>query len=364
MATTEERIASRVINECLGIKGGDVVIISTYPHTIPLANAMALECYRQDADPLTVLDTDEVFYGHMNMLSEESLRTTSEHCLGLADYTKYYIWLGGPEDPAPMRDVPSSKFSALFEGEKAHWDKNLEVGNLSAGLALGQVTPERARAYGFDFEAWKRMVEDAIEVSPKELSDWGRKLEPILGVSGKVRVTAPNGTDLRFELGGRTPQIFDGILDEEDMKRGSLGVGLPSGDVEVAILEQTAEGTVLFDVPTPQLGVLIKDMRWVFEGGRLVKLGAGENEDAVRGLYEGASGDKDRLGSLTVGVNPKAKTGFLDSAIPRGAVTLGIGDNRELGGKNESDWGFAGTLSRATLVIDGTVVVKEGSINL
>jgi aminopeptidase len=362
VSTVEERIASRVVNECLGIGAGDVVVITTYPHTIPLANALALECYKQDADPLIVLDTDEVFYGHLKILSEESLKTTSKHCLGLADYTKFYIWLGGPEDPGPMREIPPSKFSALFEGEKAHWDKSLEVGNLSAGLAVGQVTPQRAKTYGFDFEEWKRMVEAAMEVNPEELSASGRKLEPIMYQEAEARVTAPNGTDLRFKLGGREPQIFDGILDQEDIERGSLGVDLPSGSIAVAILEDSAEGKVIFDVPAPQVGVLIKGMRWVFRDGRLTELSAEENEEAIRGLYEGASGDKDRLGSLLVGLNPKAKTGFLHSNIAHGAVTLGIGDNRDLGGENESDWGFGGTLSEATLEIGGQVVVKDGKL--
>lgn len=364
VTSTEGSIASRVVNECLGIGKGDVVVISTFPHTIPLANAIALECYRQDADPLTVLETDEVQYGHLRILSEESLRTTSKHCLGLADYTKYYIWLGGPEDPSPMREIPPSKYSALFEGEKAHTDKSLKMGNLSAGLAVGQVTPQRARTYGFDFQVWKKMVEESMAVSPKELSDAGKRLEPALSSSGEVRVTAPNGTDLRFSLGGRSPRIYDGILGQEDIERGTLGVGLPSGAISVSVLEDTAEGTVVFDVPTPQLGKLIKVMEWSFQKGRLVELSAEENQAVVEELYKGAKGDKDRLGSLTIGVNPKAKAGFLHNDIAKGAVTLAIGDNRDLGGKNESDWGFPGTLGRATLEIGGKVIVKDGRLAL
>ncbi len=362
MTKSEERIASRVVNECLGIKAGDVVVISTYPHTIPLANALALECYKQDADPLTVLDTDDVFYGHMKALSEESLRTTSKHCLGLTDYVNYYIWLGGPEDPSPMGDIPESKWSAMFEGEKAHYDKSMAMKRLSAGLAIGQVTPQRAKAYGFDFGAWKAIIEAAMDVSPMELSGVGRRLEPVLGGTGTVRVTAPNGTNLTFRLGGRTPHVSDGILDEEDIKRGSLGVGLPAGTIDVSVVEDSAEGTVIFDVPAPQVGVLIREMKWVFKNGKLVEITASANEKAIRGLYEGASGDKDRLGGLSIGLNPKAKTGYLENAIPLGAVTLFIGDNRELGGKNESDWGFPGTLSNATLTIDGKSVVKEGKL--
>lgn len=358
----EESIASRVVKECLGIGKGDVVIITTYPHTITLANAISMECYRQDADPLTVLDTDEVFYGHMDVLSEKSLATTSAHCLGLADYVKYYIWLGGPEDPSRMKEVPESKFSALFEGEKAHWDKSLKMKHLSAGLAIGQVTPQRARTYGFDYDAWKAMVEASMAVSPAQLSEAGARLEPSLSGKGTVRVTAPNGTDLTFRLGGRTPQISDGILDKADIERGSLGVGLPAGTIDVSVMEDSADGTVIFDIPVPQVGVLIKDMKWVFDNGRLAEISAGEHAKALKALYEGASGDKDRLGGLGIGLNPQAETGFLSNEISQGAVSLFIGDNRELGGKNESDWGFQGTLGNATLEIDGKTLVMEGKL--
>lgn len=362
MTATEESIATRVVNESLGIGPEDVVVITTHPHTIALANAIAMECYRQDADPLTVLDTDEVFYGHMDILSEKSLATTSAHCLGLADYVQYYIWLGGPEDPSGMKEIPESKFSALFEGEKAHSDKSLKLGRRSAGLTIGLVTPQRAKTYGFDFEDWKATMEAAMAASPQELAAVGQRLEPPLAGSGTVRVTAPPETDLTFRLGGRPPQVYDGILDEEDVKRGVLGVELPTGSIDVAVVENSAEGTVAFDVPIPQVGVLIRDMRWEFQGGKLVGISAGENEKALKGLYDGAHGDKDRLGSLSIGTNPKGKTGFLDSWLTQGAVSLSIGDNRGLGGSNESDWGFTGTLARATLEVDGQVLVREGKL--
>jgi hypothetical protein len=50
--------------------------------------------------------------------------------------------------------------------------------------------------------------------------------------------------------------------------------------------------------------------------------------------------------------------------IVEGAVQIGIGDNEYIGGKNSSSFGMAGTVSKATLKIDGRTIIKNGRISL
>ncbi len=55
---------------------------------------------------------------------------------------------------------------------------------------------------------------------------------------------------------------------------------------------------------------------------------------------EKATEDKDRIATLGIGLNPKAKYGFMMDNIVEGAVTIAIGDNESLGGKNKSPTGW------------------------
>src|SRR3990172_566014 len=103
---TVQQLAKSIVKDSLRAKECEVVTISTYPHTIELAEQVALACQKAGADPITLLETDEGFYGQYKNYSLENLRKTSGHCLGLAAYTQSYIWLGGPKDPGRMATVP------------------------------------------------------------------------------------------------------------------------------------------------------------------------------------------------------------------------------------------------------------------
>lgn len=70
---TTEKLAKSIVKGSLRPKEDEVVLISTYPHTIDLAEATAIECQKAGADPAIWLDTDAVFYGNFKNYSEESL---------------------------------------------------------------------------------------------------------------------------------------------------------------------------------------------------------------------------------------------------------------------------------------------------
>jgi leucyl aminopeptidase (aminopeptidase T) len=359
-----DQMAKTLVNESLRIKKTDVVIVSTYQHTIDMANALAMECFKKGADVLMTLDTDDVFYGHLKVLPKSNLKVTSAHCLGLSEYTDVNIFIGGPEDPGPMKNIPSEKFSALFEGEAGHFEKSRKKGVRFAYLPLGMVTPQRAKTYGFPYNAWMRNVTDSMRASPKKMSAFGKKLANRLSKAKKVHITSKQGTDLTFRLGKREVFIHDGILSEADVKKGNTFVTLPSGEVGVAPLEGSAEGTIVFDVPQPSTGKLVKNLKWTFKKGKLTKFQASSNVRALKDFYDNGHGDKDRIGWFGMGINPKAKVGYLMSAIANGAVTVGIGGNVAVGGKNKSDYETAGTMSKATVELDGKVIIKNGKFTL
>ena len=67
---------------------------------------------------------------------------------------------------------------------------------------------------------------------------------------------------------------------------------------------------------------------------------------------------------LTLGFNPKAQAGFTMNNIVSGAVTLGLGGNEGVGGKNKSGFYFEHTLTGATVRAGGTVLIKDGQLLL
>lgn len=359
---TTQRIARSIVQGSLRPKPFEPIIVSTYPHTIDLAEEVVLECQKLGADPLTVLDTDKAFYGQFKNYTEENLQRCSAHCLGLAEYARSYVWLNGPRDPGPMARVPREKFGAMYDGEQAHFEKNLEKKPKNVFVGLGYVTRERAKTYGLNYAKWKAMVEAATAVDYKRLARSGNDAAVLLSVPGEVHITAENGTDLRFRLAGldRKPDVDDGVISDEDLATGNTDASLPAGEVWVAPVEESAQGTFVCDVGIPQMGRIIEGLAWRFKDGKLTDFTAKRNLVAAQTNWETATGAKDMFAVFGLGLNPKAKPGFLQNAVVAGAVTLGVGDNREFGGKNVATYGFSGSLASGTVEINERVVIDRG----
>ncbi|MGH2527037.1 MAG: aminopeptidase, partial [Actinomycetota bacterium] len=151
-------------------------------------------------------------------------------------------------------------------------------------------------------------------------------------------------------------------IDADDIARGALHVSLPTGTVVFAPQETKADGTVRFP-STPLWGKMIRDLELTFDEGRLVDYRAAKNLRAFANLFGSAKGDKDLIGSLTVGLNPKASYlgGFVDNLVA-GAVSVGIGANDDIGGTNKGLFHFGSTVPHATLRADGIAVVDEGRL--
>jgi len=184
-----------------------------------------------------------------------------------------------------------------------------------------------------------------------------------LARKGRLEISHPNGTRFSCDLVGRPAGIEDGIVTKEDLDAGENMANIPAGEAFVVPDEKSGDGTIVFDRPIAWLGRWIRDVRVAFDGGRMVKFSASENEDLIRSEWEEAKGPKDLLGYLDIGLNPKARSGFLQDAIVAGNVYVAVGANDEVpGGKNKTDFYLGASLTGATITIDGRPIIRKGAL--
>jgi aminopeptidase len=356
-----EELAKIVVKDSLNVDPSDVVIITTWDHTIDVANAMAVECFRQGADAMMSLWTDEYYYGLLRELSEESLGVCSKICQAFTEAETATINMFGPKNPEGLKSISPSRVNAWGEGErKAHYPRNVERKIRNVSLPLAMSTPERAKVYGFNFDKWKKMINAALTADLKKIAAKGQDLASTLARARTVHLTSPNGTDLTFELDKRPVHIDDGIIDKHDIESKSLDAQLPAGSVITTIIEMSGNGKIIFDQPLQTMGMNVQGIEWKFKDGKITSMTAKKNLEPLSKQFNEASGDKDRIGFIQIGLNPKAEYGYLMNNIVEGAVQIGIGDNEYIGGKNASAFGMAPTLSKATLEIDGKTIIKNG----
>lgn len=363
MPTTQ--VAKKIVNECLQVKEDEQVLVSTWNHTIDYANALALEVEKAGGVPLVTLETDEMFWGHLTKIPETHYGKPHRAFLSTLDQIDASVWIGGPEDPSGFKKVPGERLAKSFESEKAVMDKFRDRKIRSVNLPMGQITAQRAKTYGFNLPRWRRITDNAMSVDHTKMSALGQKVAAKLGTASKVNIKAKAGTDLSFTITNRPVHIHDGIVDQTDVAKGTYSESLPSGYVAVAPVEDSARGTIAFDQPMALRGRMLKGLKWKFENGRLTSTEAKANLDAFTDFYAGASGDKDRIGWFAIGINPKADfIGYYTDELVLGAVSVGVGSNKDLGGNNDTTFGHGQTLSKSTVEVDGTTILADGKIKL
>jgi leucyl aminopeptidase (aminopeptidase T) len=272
------------------------------------------------------------------------------------------VFVPGPADITKIREIGWERWTAATRYND-EWYKRARKNRLrGARIGLGYVTPQRAAAYGFDVNAWRAMVLEASSVEPREIAKAGRRIAAALSREGRLEITAPNGTRFACDLKGRESRVDDGVVSEEDLDDGENMASIPAGEAYVVPDARSAEGTIVFDRPIGMLGQWVRGVSMAFDGGRLAKWSASENEDMIRPDWERAKGEKDRLGYVDIGLNPKARTGFLQDVIVAGNVYVAVGDNEEAGGKNKTDFFLGASLTGATVTVDGKTLVDRGNL--
>jgi aminopeptidase len=358
-------LAQSIVNKCLRITNKDNVAIFFYPHNLRLAEDIADECFKNGADSLLNLYSDRFLLSYMTQLSVESLRQPSVYCKALSENSTAMVLMNGTYNPRVLKKISPERNAASNEGEyKAHYPvmQEKKVRTMDVGIAM--VTEPRARTYGFSYAAWKKMMNEASNVDYDRLAGVGSRLSERLRRAESVRVTAAGGTDLSFDMSGRKWSVSDGVITDDDLREENFSDGLPAGKIFAAPLEESAHGKVAFNVRVPYLGRNVEQLRWTFRDGQVVKFAGDAAAGKVRESMEKSEGDKRRIGYFCVGFNPKAKTGYTVSDVASGAVTIGVGANEAIGGKNKSSFFFTGTLTGATVEVDGEKVVRAGALQV
>src|SRR5216110_76715 len=244
-------LARQVVRTSLHLGWKDVFTIYTYPPTIPLAEALALEARRVGSDTHLTLMTDDLWFTSMQELSTKWLSTASpaEHAIARAETA--HIYLGGPADARRMRDIPAEKFEANSLGGDRQHEPRRRRRVRDIDLPIGRLTPERAETYGLDYASWSRSYHDALAVDLKEIQREGRALALSLRGRKKVRIRSDAGTDLRFQTKAIPPIVSDGIISPADIRRGFVRTTLPAGRVELAVQPESVEGEIRGTDPIP-----------------------------------------------------------------------------------------------------------------
>jgi aminopeptidase len=262
-----------------------------------------------------------------------------------------------------LKEVAPSKLGARRRGSKPVWDKQIEKG--TRWLYIGYPTQKMADAFGIEYDTLKEMYLQMLDIDYEKLSKKAYALKRKLKGKKRIRLMT-NGNELTFSIEGRRINIDDGYLNDENIRVGDVGLNLPSGEVFIAPVEDSANGTVEFNCPTFREGKRIDGLKLTFRDGKVIDIEAKEGEETFRKILAESIGDADKLGEFGVGLNPFAvPIGYtLTDEKTADSIHLALGENRGYGGKNNSSLHWDIVALRPTFYADDELIMENGELKI
>jgi aminopeptidase len=342
-----------------------IIYNSTDPSCEEFAFMVEEECWRVGAHTLLVPYRSSRERTRCLLAPEDSLKEMNPLAKAITETIDVTMFIGEQDDPHWSYDLTEKikltgpirqKLRGILDRRKVRW------------VYFGWPVPGAAKGYGCGVKEFRRIFFNSIQ---KSFSEEVRRLceyyRSALEGGREVAIEAEDGTKLRLNIVGRPILRDDGVISDEDVARGDVGLNIPSGEVFLAPIETSAEGVIFFDdVAIPGFGKL-KGLQLEFARGKIADYNAKSGREVFTRFLDANTGEKDRIAELGIGCNPGAEyTGgsiIVDEKIYR-TVHIAIGSNTgSYHGRNKasSHLDMIKDMRRGRLYVDGKLVMERGA---
>jgi aminopeptidase len=322
MKSQLRNFARLVVHTSTKVKKGDNVLIQIIDEGQDLATEIYREVAQVGGQPLIITTPSEARRAFYEVADKETLTAMPKHYLELVKASDVIIWIRSNSNTKSLSNVDPKKISSRSKALKT-----LQEERLSKRWCLTQYPTV---GYAQDAEMSLREYEDFVYSAV--LIDWDeqirvmQRLKEVMDATDEVRLIGEE-TDLTMSILGRNAVV------------GGPTHNVPGGEVFTAPIEDSAEGTIFFDLPAVVYGKAVEGVKLTFARGEVVEYSAGRNEALLKSMIETDEGAK-RLGELGIGTNTGiqkfTKNILFDEKIG-GTIHLALGRAyKECGGANES----------------------------
>ena len=354
------KAADVAVNEVLGVKKGEHILIITNPvkDVYCISQALYLASHNARASPTLMIQPKKLTFDFAEPAIIEAIKSEPEIVISISaermgkdkeGLANPYKGIGGK--------TYTHIFSQLLRGAKrirAFWSPSVTIDMFTRTVpidypALQKTTAEVAKA-----------MNDAV----------------------RINVKTTLGTDITFEAKGRRAMVDDG-----DFKTPGKGGNLPCGEVFISPTLGTASGTVVFDGSlTLEKTLIMKEpVKVEVKEGFITEIEGGKEAGKLKAYIRKAkkkpfkmtkhgelakekaadyAKNARNIGEFGIGLNPKAKIigNVLEDEKVLGTVHFAIGSNysQDALALIHSD----GIVKNPTVTIDGQPLMKRGKLQI
>jgi aminopeptidase len=325
-----DAFADLLCDWCLRVGQSDYVLVFSTPQAAPLLRALHRAVIARGAWApglrIAIPGVAEDFY---KLASDELIDTFPPQELAEMERIDAYLRIDAPGNTRALADIDPAVLTRAARARSPI--QEARMGKRWCGTLWP--TPALAQEAGMSDDDYAAFVNGALFLDRpdpvaawRELSDRQATLVDRLSEAREIRIEA-DGTDLRLRVEGRTWINSDGRRN------------MPSGEVFTGPLEDSANGTIRFTIPSSPRGVLVEDVTVTFENGKVVSATAARGQDYLDAALATDPGAL-FLGELGIGTNAgidRATGSILLDEKMAGTVHLALGRSYpETGGRNVS----------------------------
>ena len=351
-----DAFAALLCDWCLEVRAGQQILISGSTLADPLLRALHGAVLAREAWPLVRMVPPWLLEDFYRQALAAQLDCHAPLELIETEAVDAVLRIDAPANTRALADADPSLLARAARARQPVQEARL------ARRWCGTLWPTSALAHqaGMSDDAYAGFVRRALFLDRpdpvaawRELSDRQQRLVDRLAQAREVRIEAQE-TDLRLRVDERTWINSDGRRN------------MPSGEVFTGPLERSANGTILFTVPSSPRGVEVSDVQLTFVDGEVVAARAGRGGDYLQAALATDPGAR-FLGELGIGTNAgidRATGSILFDEKIAGTVHLALGRSyAETGGVNQSalHWDLICDLrGGGHLSVDGEVLSLAG----
>jgi aminopeptidase len=288
-----DAFAKLLCDWCLDVRERDYVLVFTTTLAAPLIRAFHRALIARGAwTPgvrIAIPGVAEDFY---RLASDDLLDNFAPQDMAEMERTDAYLNIQAPENTRALAEIDPATIARAARARRPI--QEVRLGKRWCGTVWP--TSALAQEAGMSDDDYAAFVERALFLDRpdpvaawRELSDRQQRTVDRLTEAREIRIEAP-GTDLRLRVGGRTWINSNGRRN------------MPSGEVFTGPIEDSANGTIRFTIPSSPRGVLVEGVELTFEDGRVTRATATRGQDYLDAALATDPGAR-FLGELGIGTN-------------------------------------------------------------
>jgi aminopeptidase len=361
-----QRLAQVLVRYSTEVKPGELCAIEGDSPAEELIEAVYEEVLRAGAHPVVLMSPSRAQAAFFALASEAQLDHVSPVARQITEEADVRIRVLASANPRELSEVDPQR---QVRRQRASADlMERMMARSAAGELRWALCQYPTSGYAADAELSLAAYEDFLYGAclcdqEDPVAAWSAQASEVNRLAGwiagreEVHIEGP-GTDLRLSIAGRRFIAADG-------KR-----NMPDGEFFTGPVEDSAQGTIRFHLPTTYGGREVAGVTLRFEQGVVVDASAERGEELLHQMLDSDPGAR-RLGELGIGTNFAIARGtrsiLFDEKIG-GTVHLALGRSYpETGGVNESSLlcdMICDLRQGGTLTVDGEVLQRDGAFQV